>query len=538
MRISAALIFVATMLSACSAQSASRAQTLVFTGLAGEPDSLNPLVSSFTDVYNFSHLYMSQLVESDNGGQLIPEVAVTVPAIANGGISSDGRTITYHLRRNMRWQDGVALTARDVIFSYHAVMNPVNNVATRVGYSEVDRISSPDAYTVVVHLRRPYSPIVATFFGPEGVPAIMPEHLLSKYTDLNHVAYDQRPMGSGPYRVVDWRRGDSVLLEANPWYWRGKPHIARMLFRIIPDPNTRTEQLQTGEVNAYFDVDPQLLPQVRSVSGTHVALTPVNDMHILRFNLTDRVLSDVRVRRSIALAIDRRKVIAAATHGAGIVVEGDQPITSWAYDSSTPSFAYDPAAARKLLDAAGWTVATSGKRQKGGQRLELELATSPQGINGSALVATMIQRYLADVGISVTIKTYPLAMLWGPKSVGGILANGRYQLAYDAWWTLGPDPDDTWNFACDQRPPAGQNYYFWCNRRADAAMHDALLTFDQARRKADYAIVQRELVRDLPEFTLWQVRMPNAYRNGLEGVNPSVAGSTFWNAQSWRLSRQ
>ena len=415
-------------------------------------------------------------------------------------------------------------------------MNPNNNVASRVGYTEVDTISAPDAYTVVVHLRRAYSPIVANFFGPQGVPAIMPEHLLAKYTDLNRVVYNQKPIGSGPYRVVQWKHGDSVLLEANRLYWRGTPHIARLLFRIIPDPNTRTQQLQTGEADAYFDVDPQLLPQVRTVTGTHVALTAVNDMHMVRFNLTDPILSDVRVRRAIALAIDRRKIIAAATHGAGMLLEGDQPKTSWAHDASIPSIPYDPAAARRMLDSAGWHSGTNGKRTKDGRRLELQLAISPQGINGSPLVATQLQRYLGDVGIAVTIKTYPLATLWGPRSTGGVLANGRYQLAYDAWWTLGPDPDDTWNFSCETRPPAGQNFYFWCNHRANAAMHDALLTFDQARRKADYAIVQRELVRDLPELTLWQVRMPDAYRTNVEGINPSVAGSTFWNAWTWRIT--
>ncbi|MFN2449853.1 MAG: ABC transporter substrate-binding protein [Candidatus Baltobacteraceae bacterium] len=210
-------------------------------------------------------------------------------------------------------------------------------------------------------------------------------------------------------------------------------------------------------------------------------------------------------------------------------------IASWAHDGTVARIRYDPAAARRLLDAAGWRMTPRGMRAKNGHPLELTFAISPQGINGSALVAAMIQRYLADAGIAVSIKTYPLTLLWGPKSAGGILANGRYQLAYDAWWTLGPDPDDTWNFACDQRPPAGQNYYFWCNRKADAAMHDALLTFDRARRKADYALVQRELVRDLPELTLWQVRMPNAYRRGITGIDPSPAGSTFWNAWRWRI---
>ncbi len=515
--------------------SAARERTLVFTGLAGEPDTLNPLVNPSDDLRNLSHLYMSLLVESDDHGNLIPELAEQVPTVQNGGISADCRTIVYHLRPSLRWQDGAPLGARDVVFTYRAVMNPANNVPTRVGYAEVDGIRAPDARTVVVHLRRCFSPIVAYFLGPQGIAAILPEHLLARYANLNRVAYNQAPIGSGPFRVVKWKHGDAIEFAANPLYWRGRPGIDRMVYRIVPDPNTRLEQLQTGEVDAYFDVDPQLLPQLRTVPGARITMTPLDDIHVLQFNLRDSVAGDAGVRQAIARAIDRPRLIAAATHGAGIVVDGDQPRNGWAYDARLPATPYDPSAARRLLDEAGWRVGSRGVRMKDGKPLDVTLAIAPQGINGSALVATVVQHYLADVGIAVTIKQYPPALVWGPKAAGGILASGRYQLAYNAWWVLGPDPDDTWNFACEEFPPAGQNNYFWCDRSADAAMHDALATFDRTRRVRDYAVVQRALVRDLPELALWQVRMPDAYRNTLKGVAPSPAGSTFWNAWSWRL---
>ena len=125
-----------------------------------------------------------------------------------------------------------------------------------------------------------------------------------------------------------WAHGDSITFAANPFYWRGKPRIDRLVYRIIPDPNTRLAQLRTGEVDAYFDVDPQLLPQVQSIPAVRVALTPVNDLHVLRFNLRDPILRDVRVRRAIAMAIDRQTLLAAATHGSGIIVNADQPATA------------------------------------------------------------------------------------------------------------------------------------------------------------------------------------------------------------------
>ncbi len=493
---------------------------LIFTGLGGEPDSLNPMLSNEADELNFSHLYMSYLIENDAKGNEIPEIASGVPTLANGEISRDERTITYRIRRDVRWQDGAPLTARDVIFSYRAIVDPANNVATRVGYDEVQAIRAPDDYTVVIRLRRRFSPFVQYFFGPQGVGALMPAHLLQGYSNLNRVAYDERPVGSGPFRVVQWLRGDRITLAANPLYWRGKPKIDGLVYRIVPDPNTRLQQLRTGEADAYFDVDPQLLPQIRPIPGIRIALTPVADLHVLRFNLRDPTMRDADVREAIAMAIDRRTLIEAATHGSGIIVDADQSSTGWAYDAATPAIPYDPATAKRLL---------------GGRHLDVTLAIAPQIVNGSQLVAAIVQEDLRKVGVRTTIKQYPSGMFYGPAGQGGVLAGGRYQISYDAWWVLGNDPDDSWNMTCDEVPPAGLNYSFWCDARANAAIRDALTTVDRKRRKGDYAVVQRAIAAELPIFTLWQVRIPDAYRTYVHGVAPARGGSTFWNAWSWSV---
>ncbi len=131
-------------------------------------------------------------------------------------------------------------------------------------------------------------------------------------------------------------------MRANPYYWRGKPRIAELVYRIIPDPNTRLEQLRTGEVDADFDVDPQLLPVLRTIGGVRIALTPVNDMHVVRFNLRDPVIRDVNVRRAIAMAIDRTTLIAAATHGSGAIVNADQPYNGWAFDPAVAKISTTP----------------------------------------------------------------------------------------------------------------------------------------------------------------------------------------------------
>ena len=538
-RLAFVLVVIVVCMTSCSQPALGPrgpSQTFTFTGLAGEPDSLNPLVSTSSDLYDFSHLYISSLLEVDNFGRLIPELARVVPTTANGGISRDGMTITYHLRRGLKWQDGVALTSRDVLFTYRAMISPKNNVPTHTGYDHIASVKTPDALTVVVRLAKPFSPILSYFETAQGITGVLPAHVLERYSDLNRVPFNVLPLGSGPYRVVEWQHGDHITLEANRLYWRGKPHIYRIVYKIVPDHNTQVQQLKTHEVDAYFNVDPQLLPEVRSIPRLTLTLTPIPDFHYLHFNLRDPILRDVRVRRAIALAVDRSKLVAAATHGAGIAVDGDQPVLSWAYDPTLPHLRYDPEAARNLLAEAGWKTTPSGPRAKSGVPLTLQLAISPPHVGGSRLAATVVQEDLHAIGVAVRIKEYPPGLLWATPQSGGPLMSGRYQMAYNAWWVLGPDPDDSWNLACDQLPPTGQNMYFWCNRRADAAMHDALNTFDAQQRKLDYSIVQHELVRDVPLLPLWQVKRPDAYTPRLRGVSPSPAGSTFWNAWAWQLN--
>jgi len=229
---------------------------LTFTALAGEPSSLNPLLAGDANVSDLSHLFLPYLVEIDDRGLFIPEVAMQVPSLANGGISRNCLSVVYHLRHGLKWQDGALITARDVIFTYQAAMNPKNNVAVREGYDHIKSVEAPDSYTAVVRLARPYSAIVAYFGEP-----ILPAHLLARDTDINHDQFNTSPVGSGPYRVVEWQHGDHITFAANPQYWRGKPQIDTFVLKIIPEANTQAEQLQTHEVDADFFFDAQLLPQ-------------------------------------------------------------------------------------------------------------------------------------------------------------------------------------------------------------------------------------------------------------------------------------
>src|SRR5579863_4560337 len=153
----------------------------------------------------------------DQRGDLVPELATAVPTLANGGISADGLTITYHLRKGVRWQDGAPFTADDVIFSWQQVMNPNNAVPSRLGYEDVRRIDQPDDYTIVVHLKRRFAPFVATFFTMSNTTyGIIPKHLLAGLRDLNRTEYASKPIGTGPFIVAEYDQGSSIKFVANP----------------------------------------------------------------------------------------------------------------------------------------------------------------------------------------------------------------------------------------------------------------------------------------------------------------------------------
>ena len=498
-----------------------------------EPDTLNPYISTVITSIDLSYLWGSFFFNVDDKNQFVPEVALEVPTLANGGISQDGLTITYHLRRGIKWQDGVPLTAKDIIFTWHAIMNPNTNVQVRTGYDKIESITAPDDYTVVVHMKEKFAPFIAYFMGLQGGGPILPEHLLAKYPDLNHVSYNAKPIGSGPFKVIDWVHGDHVTLEANPDYWRGVPKLHQIVFKWIASNTTIMTQLRTGEADAWFRADPGLYPQLAAMPGHTTKLTAYSIFGHVDAYVKDPILQDVRVRRAISLAIDRKRIIHDATHDVYLPSVSDQPKFSWAYDPNLPSGDQDQAAARKLLDDAGWKPGPDGIRVKNGQRLELQLSYVAGQIVAPAIGALMEQE-LKQVGMALTQKQYPSSTFFAAAANGGILNNHKYQLAYYAWIN-GVDPDDSSLYMCKYFPPAGQNSLWWCDPKVDQLEVDALTTFDIERRKSDYYGIQEELVSQAPTIILFAERRVDVYNNHFKGYIPSPAESADWNAWQWSM---
>ena len=499
---------------------------------SADPDSLNPVVGNEQIETDLSLFWAGYLFNYSDRNQFVPELATEVPTLRNGGISRDGRTIVYHLRRGVRWQDGAPFTAEDVIFTYDAVMNPRNNVPSHTGFDIVDRIEKKDDYTVVVHLKHPWAPFVATFLTLSSTAyPVLPAHLLAKYPDINQVAYNQKPIGTGPFKVVEWDHGTLVKFVANPDYWRGPPKLKEIDYRPIADANTILTELRTHEEDLDFFASDAQIAELRAIGGNRVSLVPFNAYAQIAFNLKNPILADLAVRRALVAATDRRTLNDDVTHGVNLLGEGDQPSFLPWFDSSIKTAPYDPALARRLLDADGWRVGPAGIRQKGGKRLALTFAFTTGSATG-AEVAVLLQRWWKDVGVELSIRTYVSSLFFAGYAAGGIIQDGRYDTA-TYLWVSGIDPDDSTVFMCDQFPPAGQNTYHFCDPRLDAAERTALSSYDPDVRRRAYDTIQEILASQRPFFTLYFVRRVNVYNDDLKNFKPAHVGVEIWNP--WEL---
>jgi peptide/nickel transport system substrate-binding protein len=496
--------------------------------------SLNPLLNSNTTDAFIANLMFEPLLSADDKGDPVPILATQVPTLENGGISKDGLTITYHLRKNVQWTDGVPVTSKDVKWSWEAIMNPNNNVISRHGYDEIKSVDTPDDYTVVVHLKQKFAPFVNTFFAMSDQPfPVAPAHVLDKYPNINQIPFDNEPtVSDGPFRFAEWVRGDHITLVRNDGFFLGKPGLKQIVIKIVPDENTSVNLLRTHGIDYMFQASMDTYPAIKTIPDIRDVFVNVNGYYDIRLNLSRPYLKDPLVREAIAYAIDKKELVATNTYGTQTMATEDIPDWMWAFDPHVASTPYDPARARALLTQAGWLPGPGGIRQKAGQPLILVMVTNNSNATRRRL-SVQIQAMLRQVGINAEIKYYPGQMLFAPAGMGGILQLGEFDLSIDGWYA-GTDPDDSAQFLCQDIPPGGYNYQRYCNPEMQAAQQMALTHYDRATRKIAYSKIEHLLARDNPMIFLWWLRQQEPISVDFKGFDPNPVVES-WNAWQWSI---
>ena len=496
--------------------------------------NLNPLLNSNTTDGFIDYLMFEPLLAADDKGNPVPVLATQVPATDNGGISGDGLTITYHLRKDAKWTDGVPVTSKDVKWSWQAIMNPNNNVVSRHGYDYIKSIDTPNDNTAIVHLKTKFAPFVNTFFAMSDQPfPVAPAHVLSKYENLNQVPFNNAPtVSDGPFKFVQWSRGDHVTVARNDGFFMAKPGIDKIVIKIIPDENTSVNQLKTHAIDYIFQASPNTYPALQGAPDIKLVFVNVNGYESVQLNLSRPLLGDRTVREAIAYSIDKAQLVSTLTHGLMKQASEDIPDWMWAFNPTVHSYPHDPARARELLRSDGWAPGPDGVMQKNGQPLSLLLVTNTT--NATRREASLqLQAMLAQSGIHVEIKAFPGDELFAPAGMGGILQLGKFDLSLAGWYA-GIDPDNSSQYLCEDVPPGGYNYSRYCNPDMQAAQNAALTHYDRPSRTAAYFKIQQLLARDNPQIFFWWTRQMEPISVDFKGFDPNPVLES-WNAWQWSI---
>jgi peptide/nickel transport system substrate-binding protein len=442
--------------------------------IESSPVNLDPRVG--TDAYSerIDMLLFDALLRRDEHFNL-------QPSLAERWEIPDPSTYIFHLRRGVRFHNGQPLTSRDVKWTFDSLLNGSIRSLKASTYRQVDRIDTPDDWTVIFRLKEPYSPLL--WVVADGNIGIVPYGSLADF--------NRNPIGSGPFRFVSLRQDKEVVIERNPDYWGEVPKLRRVRMAIVPDTTTRILELRKGSADAAINaLTADMIVAIERSRDLEVERSPGTIYFYLAFNLRDPILQDVRVRRALAYAIDRRPLIEYLWRGLARPAASLLPPEHWAYNPDVPRYEYDPAKARELLNLAGYTPAADGVR------FHLTMKTSTE--ESTRLLAAVLQQQLKDVGIALDIHTFEFATFYSD------IVKGAFQV-YSMRWIGGNENPDIFEhvFHSASVPPRRANRSYYSNPRVDALIDQARREIDQDKRKILYAEIQRMVAEDLPYINFW-----------------------------------
>ncbi len=544
-------------LPAASQQPPRRGGTVTM-ALYQEPELLNPYMATQTASFEVITMVVEGLLANDEKGGYVPQLATEVPSRANGGVSQDGKTITYHLRSGLRWSDGRPLTCDDVKFTWQAIVTPKSGAISTTGYDQIQAVDCPTPQTVVVRYKTFYAPFLSRFRW------ILPRHATGDPANMTRWDYNRRPLGSGPFRLTEWASGDHITLVRNDNYRiKGQPYLDRVIIRIVPSREVGKQLIKTGDVDIVWDLIESDVPELRGVPGIKISAPPGPGAERLVLNLADPsldgpspemvkqhphpILGDPRVREAIELGINKREITSKLLFGLATVGTNELHL-GWARCVTPPS-SYNPPKARRLLEEAGWVpgpdgirVAKGARYAKDGTRLRLKLQTTT-GNKLREQAEQLIIEYMRAIGLEFYIENVPSAVLFGSWASGAFRKHGHFDVLM---YTTNPDADPhaqvegyfaSWNMPTADNAGRGFNYARYASDRVDADIKKAGSVPDLDLRRAAYCDAMKQIVSDRPHIYLYDRATMNGYRERLQGWVANVWENVGWNAQSWWVSR-
>ena len=479
--------------------SAGAKQTQLVCVLESDPPVINPAITNSIASFVAGCPVYNGLVYVNTKYEVEPELA------ERWEVSPDNKSCAFYLRKGVTWHDGKPFTSADVKFSIENINSKFQPYG-RSAFKQLDRVDIPDAHTAIVHLKAPSPALLSAADRASG--SILPKHLWEG-VNVTNTPLNQKPVGTGPFKLVEYRRGESIRYVKNERYFvSGKPMIDELIFRIIPDAAARVAAFESGEVDVLYAYAVPPIEAVRLAKMRGVTLKTTDargGAYLAMFNTRRKPCSDVRVRQAIAHAIDRKFMRDNIVQGFTENMMGPVPPVSPLYNKGLRDYDFDPKKANGLLDAAGYP------RGSDGRRLSLALLW-PNYDDNVGKIADVTQRNLADVGIQVNFQ---------PLDRAALNQRGYTALEFDMIiesYGLGPDPDigverlyNSNNILSPPQPFTNSSGY--SNPEVDRMFEEQRAQPDQTSRKKIYDRIQEIIWQDIPVLPVFAYLQVNIYRS-------------------------
>jgi len=516
----AILALVASLSTACAprGQAPTPTPTIGGTLLYGtiwEPSALNPIVAPDVVTKWILETIFDGVVAINDKMEIVPELA------QSWEISPDGKVYTFKLRQGVKWHDGKDFTAADVKFTYDTIIDPKQpKTLAKSDYALVDKIEVMDPLTVRFTLKSPN----ASFLSKLAV-GIAPKHLLEGQ-EAATAPFNRKPVGTGPFKFEEWVAGQKVSLIANTDYWRGRPKLDRLVWKIVPDSNVLTLQILNGEVDGGPIINPKDLPKFKERPDLKI-YESIGANTYIGFNCEKEPFTDKRVRQALNYGLDKKAIIEKILDGQAIPSTSEILANTWAYNPNVNRYDYDPARARALLEEAGWKMGPGGIREKDGKPLKFVLLTNA-GDKLREEIVLFVRQQWKELGVEVELQFLELNTFIQER-----VLKSNFEAIFLAS-SVNVDPDflsRRWSSAALQ---TGHNFLRWADPRVDELLAKGIATTDQAERKKIYDEAQRIIAEESPTVPIYYPKVLWAFKSNIKGIVPSPT-NIFWNAEEWSL---
>jgi len=437
------------------------------------------------------------------------------PRLATSWEFVSDTTLRFYLRKGVTFHDGTPFTAEAVKFTFDRALfgEPRANWAS-LGADPITEIKVIDDYTVDIITGNPYGPILSTM--AMVYTGIVSPTAVEKYGD----EYGRHPVGTGPFKFEEWRTRDHITLVANENYWRGRPALDKVIFRVIPEEGSRMLSLQTGEVDLVLNPSPAELPAFAADPAFNIEETNGLRIFYLEFNLSQPPVDDIRVRHAVAYAIDKASILEHILEGAAsptktsLLAPGVFGFYGWDTEEMYP---YDKQKAIALLNDAGWVDEDgNGFVEKNGEELVLSFMPAKGRYLKDIEIAEAIQAQLGEVGIRVKLDIFE----WATAFSKSRSAELPYHLLSFGWVTTNADADYTLHsmFISELTPPTGWNSFRYVNTEVDRLVKLGRVTVDQDERKEIYARAQSLIAADCPFVPIYTTKEIAVLSKDVQGL--------------------